>query len=85
VVSTDVGDVRSIVAGIDGVEICDQDAPAIAGGLSRVFERTERGWSFDGRSAMGRFDQTATAEAILEVYRTVLSKRTWVNARTRLS
>jgi len=71
VVSTDVGDLRSMVAGIDGVEICEQNVESLAAGLERALWRSEQ-IAFDGRSAMSRFDQTRTAQALVDVYRTVV-------------
>jgi glycosyltransferase involved in cell wall biosynthesis len=73
VVSTDVGDVRSVITGIDGTETCAQDLAALAAGLERVLERNAK-VAFDGRSAMARFDQVRTAQALVDVYRTVRRK-----------
>jgi glycosyltransferase involved in cell wall biosynthesis len=73
VVSTDVGDVRSMIAGIQGTELCEQNAPALAAGLQRTLQR--EAVSFDGRSAMTRFDQTTTAQALVDVYRAVVRDR----------
>ena len=71
VVSTDVGDVRTILRGIEGVEICEQSVAAVAAALARTFERDDRG-EFNGRSAMARYDNRATVQAILRVYESVL-------------
>jgi glycosyltransferase involved in cell wall biosynthesis len=73
VVSTDVGDVRSLLRGIDGTEICEQRASSIAAGLRRVLDRTA-GAVFDGRSAMSRYDQAATVDALLDVYNGVVRR-----------
>jgi glycosyltransferase involved in cell wall biosynthesis len=73
VVSTDVGDVRTIVRGIDGVEMCEQSAASVAAALGRILERSDA-VAFDGRSAMVRYDQKATVEALLRVYRSVLRR-----------
>jgi len=73
VVSTDVGDVRAIMRGVEGTEICDQNAPSIAMALARVLERSEVA-AFDGRSAMGGYEQRATTEALVAVYRRVIRR-----------
>lgn len=85
VVSTDVGDVRSIMAGIEGVEICERNPAALAAGLTRVLQRKLGPVPFNGRSAMARFDQVSTARAIIDVYRAVLSGRTGVVADTAVT
>jgi glycosyltransferase involved in cell wall biosynthesis len=75
VVSTDVGDVRSLLIGIDGTEICDQNVTSLAVGLERAIERNEV-LAFNGRSAMARFDHNRTAQALMNVYGAVLRGRT---------
>jgi len=74
VVSVDVGDVRSIMSGIDGTEICDQAPSAVAGALERVLMRPARA-PFHGRDAMRRFDQASTVRSLIDVYRTVTRGR----------
>ena len=64
VVSSDVGDVRTILQSIDGSEICERSASAFAAGLRRVLERAD-GVVCDGRSAMSRYDQERTAQAVV--------------------
>jgi glycosyltransferase involved in cell wall biosynthesis len=73
VVSTDVGDVRSITGGIAGTEICEANARALAVALARALERTEP-ISSEARAAMRRFDQKQTVQAVVEVYRAVLRR-----------
>lgn len=80
VVSTDVGDVREVTRGINGVEICEQDANSIAGGLARVFAR-DRATTHDARSAMARYGQHNTAEALIRVYERVLERHPRSRAR----
>jgi glycosyltransferase involved in cell wall biosynthesis len=75
VVSVDVGDVRSLLSGIDGTEICDQNVKALATGLEHSLTRCAM-VAFNGRSVMTRFSQTRTTEAILNVYRTVINHGT---------
>jgi glycosyltransferase involved in cell wall biosynthesis len=72
VVSTDVGDVRTILRGIDGTEICEPSVSAVAAGLGRVLQRAGR--VFDGRSAMRRYDQRSTVQALVGVYCSVLRR-----------
>jgi glycosyltransferase involved in cell wall biosynthesis len=79
VVSTDVGDVRSMITDIDGTEICAQNVTSLAAGLERALERSEK-MAFDGRSATTRFDQARTAQALVDVYRTVLRDTTRLTA-----
>jgi glycosyltransferase involved in cell wall biosynthesis len=74
VVSTDVGDVQSIMAGIDGTEICEQNAVSLADALERVLAQSSR-TPFRGRAAMRRFDQSVTAASLVGVYQTVLRRR----------
>ncbi len=71
VVSTDVGDVRQIMRGIAGTEVCAQDVDSLAQGLVRVLAyRATNG--FNGRPSMKRYDQNDIALAIANVYRRVL-------------
>jgi glycosyltransferase involved in cell wall biosynthesis len=68
VVSTNVGDVAEIMQAITGVEIVEQTSDALAGALKRVLY-PPTGFVFNGRTAMERYSQSKTAEAILRVYR----------------
>src|SRR5438132_11299845 len=74
VVSTDVGDVREIVRGIAGVQLTEQTAASLAGALKRVLY-PPADFVFNGRTAMERYSQPKTAEAILRVYRRVIDRR----------
>src|SRR5579863_6710812 len=74
VVSTDVGDVREIMDGIDGCEICGDDAASLAQGLRRALSRST-GKSFDGRLPMLRYDQSRVVAAIVKVYERVIDSR----------
>jgi teichuronic acid biosynthesis glycosyltransferase TuaC len=71
VVSTDVGDVRSLMGDIAGTEICEQTASSVAEALARALTRPV-GIPFHGRTAMQRFDQRATIASLIDVYRTVV-------------
>jgi teichuronic acid biosynthesis glycosyltransferase TuaC len=73
VVSTDVGDVREILDGVAGCEICDDDAESLAGGLRRVFGRA--GGAFEGRASMARYDQPQVIASIVKVYERVIRHR----------
>ena len=69
-----MGDVREIMEGIDGIEIAEQAADSLAGALRRVLGRPP-GFVFNGRTAMERYSQPKTEQAILRVYRRVIEKR----------
>lgn len=71
VVSTDVGDVRELIQGVRGAEICRQDASSLAEGLERVLYHAGR-FGFKGRDAARPYDQSLVAEAVLRVYRRVV-------------
>ncbi len=73
VVSTSVGDVTEITAGITGIEIVEKTPEALAGGLKRVLYRPVD-FVFNSRGAMERYGQQKTAEAIVRVYRRVIDR-----------
>lgn len=73
VVSTDVGDVREIVDGIDGCEICDSKTESLAQGLKRVLDR-QVGNSFEGHLSMQRYDHSRVIAAIVKVYDRVIHR-----------
>jgi teichuronic acid biosynthesis glycosyltransferase TuaC len=74
VVSTDVGDVREIMDGIEGCEICDDNAECLAQGLKRVLDRRIHK-PFEGRLSMLRYDQGQIVAAIVKVYERVIHDR----------
>jgi teichuronic acid biosynthesis glycosyltransferase TuaC len=74
VLSTDVGDVREIMQGIQGVEIVEQNANSLAAGLERVL-CPGAGFVFNGRKAMDRYSQYKTVSEIVEVYRRTIARR----------
>lgn len=74
VVSTDVGDVREIMSGIEGCEICEGNVKSLARGLKRVFER-RKFQSFVGCSSMLRYDQKRVVAAIVDVYERAIHRR----------
>jgi len=71
VVSTDVGDVREIMDGIDGCDICGANAEDLGQGLKRVLARGT-GKPFEGRLSMTRYDQSRVVAAIVKVYERVI-------------
>lgn len=74
VVSTNVGDVREIVEGIVGCEICEDNAESLAQGLKRVMNR--RAYEpFEGCLSMSRYDQKRAVAAIVEVYERAIHRR----------
>jgi teichuronic acid biosynthesis glycosyltransferase TuaC len=74
VVTVDVGDVKEILAGIDGVEIVDRSVDSLAAGLRRVLSRAE-GFQFNSRQAIGRYSQQRTADSIIQVYRRITRRQ----------
>jgi glycosyltransferase involved in cell wall biosynthesis len=74
VVATDVGDVREILNGIAGTRICRQQVGDIAANLLEVLDMARSG-TFEGRSAMARYDQALTVAKILGVYSDAISRR----------
>jgi glycosyltransferase involved in cell wall biosynthesis len=73
VVSTDVGDVKTMVDGIDGCFIIDPDPGDIAAALDRALDRTA---PFEGRGKMGRYSHEATAEKLVGLYESLISTGT---------
>jgi len=73
VVSTDVGDVSEIFQGIAGVQLCSQTESSLADGLARVL-RPPAGFTFDGRTAMYRYNQEDTMRAVIGVYHRAIEK-----------
>lgn len=74
VVSTDVGDVQEIMAGIEGCEICDPTPESLAQGLRRALSRVAMD-PLESRSCLLRYDQGRIAAEIEKVYRRVISNR----------
>jgi teichuronic acid biosynthesis glycosyltransferase TuaC len=74
VVSTDVGDVREIMDGIDGCEICTDNTESLAQGLKHLLGK-QNDKTFDGRSSMLRYDQSRVVAAIVKVYQRVIHGR----------
>src|SRR5271166_1773329 len=71
VISTEVGDVREIVDGIDGCEICPANAESLAQSLQRALNRSDEK-PFEGRLSMPRYDKNRIVEAIVKVYERVI-------------
>ncbi|HEY1658120.1 MAG TPA: glycosyltransferase [Candidatus Sulfotelmatobacter sp.] len=74
VVSTDVGDVREIMNGIEGCVICADNAESLARGIERVLNRPD-GPPFCGQRSMERYDQSRVVTEIVRVYRSILRDR----------
>ncbi|WP_101298330.1 glycosyltransferase [Halegenticoccus soli] len=70
VVSTDVGDVRERLDGVEGTAVCRSDDELIEG-LANVLRRGGRS---DGRAAMRELSLERMGEGIYSVYERVLSK-----------
>jgi glycosyltransferase involved in cell wall biosynthesis len=66
IVSTDVGDIRVRISGIDGCYIGENDSPdAMASCLLQVFSRSTR---IVGREAVLEYDESCLVERILKIY-----------------
>jgi glycosyltransferase involved in cell wall biosynthesis len=73
VVATNVGDVREIMRGVAGTQICTQDVSALAHGLREALDISRRR-GFEGRAAMTRYDQASTMQKVMRVYDDVICK-----------
>ena len=73
VVSTDVGDVREIISDAEGNFITSFDPADVAKKTVQVLDSGKR---TDGRGKIAHLDSRVTARRIVEVYETVLNKRT---------
>ena len=75
VVSTNVGDVAEIMAGIQGCTICGTNDPvSLATALESVLRRPTD-VPFESRSAMRRYDQQEIAASIVNVYKDAIKRR----------
>lgn len=73
VVSTDVGDVRQRIGGIDGCKILETDRPEdIAAALRDVLTRGTR---IEGRFTVLDLDENILTEKVIDIYRQALSNR----------
>jgi teichuronic acid biosynthesis glycosyltransferase TuaC len=70
VISTDVGDVKSVLDGIEGCYIIEPDAGDIAEKLGEAFARTT---PFEGRKKMMEYSIEATTEKLIELYRRLIA------------
>jgi glycosyltransferase involved in cell wall biosynthesis len=79
VVSVDVGDVSLRLAGIEGCEVCPDDAPeSIAAALERVLRRGAR---VDSRRTVLELDERRLTQRLIELYRDVIARRAPARAR----
>jgi teichuronic acid biosynthesis glycosyltransferase TuaC len=72
IVSTDVGDVRMRVGGIDGCAIVSDSPDEIAAALSIVLRRNKR---VDSRRTVTALDERVLTEQIIKVYQKALTKK----------
>lgn len=73
VVSVPVGDVAERLEGIDGCELCADERPeTIAAALNRVLTR---GGRVAGREAVKGLDENVTTARVLNIYKSVLSRK----------
>lgn len=71
VVSTDVGDVRERLAGIEGCIVLEDDRPeTVAKGLESVLRASHR---IEGRATVMDLDERLLAQRVIDVYRRALS------------
>jgi len=71
VVATDVGDVREILSGVAGTQVCTHEVNEIARNLRETLDVPRNG-RFERRAAMAKYDQALTVEKIIGVYNKVL-------------
>jgi glycosyltransferase involved in cell wall biosynthesis len=71
VVSTRVGDVSDLLAGLKNCHVCEADSGEIS---SRVIEVLTSGERTNSRQRMSAYSLERTSQAILEVYRDVSSR-----------
>lgn len=68
VVSTPVGDVEELIAGIEGCSVCAPNAKALARGLEKALSITGRS---NGRERLAHLDSKLVARRIMDIYREV--------------
>jgi len=69
VISTDIGDARVILDGIEGCQVVDGDPDGIAKALDRALASPRR---VDGRNHVARYAIERTTDRLLDVYRKVI-------------
>ena len=70
VVSVDVGDVPTRLAGVEGCEVCTDDSPAtIAAALARVLARGAR---INGRERVRELDERVLASRVIAIYQSIV-------------
>lgn len=72
VVSTDVGDVRGLLDGVDGCAVCDNTVPSALAAVEGVLARPG---APGGRAAVAHLSLDAVADRVIDVYRRVLTNR----------
>lgn len=73
VVSTDVGDVRQRIGGIEGCYVCVTDHPDdLSSSLVKVLSISKR---IDGRKAVFSLDEGLLSEQVVKIYQLALEKR----------
>jgi glycosyltransferase involved in cell wall biosynthesis len=73
IVSTDVGDVRDVIAGADRCLVVDPTPAAVGAAIHDVLRGHERART-NGRRLIGRLSNETVAARVLDVYRRVLEK-----------
>lgn len=72
IVSSDVGDVRERMEGVDGCHVCERRVRPFSDALSRVLTRRERS---AGRGRVAELDSPIVAGRIIEAYESTLARR----------
>jgi teichuronic acid biosynthesis glycosyltransferase TuaC len=71
IVSTDVGDVREIIAGTEGCYVCEPQVAEFAARLSRILRNCER---TNGRDHVGHLAGPVVAQKLIHIYEQTLRK-----------
>ena len=73
IVATDVGDVRTMLEGVELCEVCEDDPNALGAALARVLQARPR--RSNGRERTASLDLDVIAEQVLGVYERALARR----------
>jgi glycosyltransferase involved in cell wall biosynthesis len=71
IVSSDVGDVRQLIASTKHSYVCDSNVPAFTARITEILLHRSR---TDGRNHIGHLDSSAVAQRVIEVYHEVLAQ-----------
>lgn len=74
VVTTNVGDVKNILDGINGLQVFDKDVESLSKGIENIL-LNEGKKDYEYRTAMKRYDQKVIMGLILEIYQGIRKKQ----------